>query len=60
MEKREKRGNFHFTWEKKYNFGKRGGGQKYHILGKYTHLPMYGIYQSLNEPNARFLLQYLI
>ena len=31
-------GNFHCTEGKKYHFWKKGGGQKYHNLGKYTPL----------------------
>ena len=35
--KREKRGNSHHTWGKKYNFGKKGGGAKIsNFWEKYT------------------------
>ena len=44
VEKRQKRGNFHSTYGKKYNFGKKDVERKYPTLGKYTplQLPMHG------------------
>ena len=49
VEKREKRENFNCTWRKKYS--KKGAGQKYPILGKYTTLILTKIYLFL--PNWR-------
>ena len=40
VEKRGKRGDFHCTWRKNINLRKkRGEGQKYPIVDKYTPLP---------------------
>ena len=57
VEKRGKRGNILCALGKKYHFGKGGGRQKYHILGKYTPLRKYekymkGIFEENNKKAA--------
>ena len=63
MEKRGKRGNFHCTWEKKYIFLKKGGGEKIsYFRQKYTpvFLPVKDNEKSAVFPNIESEIDFVI